>query len=221
MGNYTLTNPAGSLQTVLAQGHALAPGETLPLSLDQMRVGTIKLVDDGDLTSAPAIPDFVLEAAKGVGREAKEFNGPITNIMSGLELANTRALLRHATYGAERATEVVVEGSDSPQAAATGVRVRFVLRDAGGDDDYSNSGFGFRVTAVGVGSLPAAGITVTPDPENVDPDRVGTANSPFVLLRAGKACVTITAVTPGDVDVDMQEATRALTITDETQVSLT
>lgn len=216
MSEITFTRAAGKTDRIIAQGHLLGPDESFAADLSRVHPVTLKMVDDGELTASPTLDPFVIEAGKSILFEDPRFEDPVESF-KGATIGKTSPLLKHAMHEGERASQVVFEGDDGPQAFATGVTVTLVMRDGDGNDILSNSAFEVNVNLTAGGSNPATSPVIAVSTINQVAGDTGR-----VRLRSGKATFVITAADDGTVQLGMQEASRTgITITDTTEIDLT
>lgn len=214
MSETTYLNPVGSGETIIAQGHDLAPGESFAVDLAGLRPDTIKAVDDGKLTATPTLSAEILEAGRGLLHDDTRWTNPVTSQFD--KYGRTSQLLKHMVSQAILNTQIVFESDNGPKAFATGVEVTIEVRDAAGNPDFSNSGLKVKINLVAFGTLPAGAPSFTVNSINVDPD-----DATKVIFRSGRARITVKGTSAGDVRVGLQEPSRSLTVTDLTDLSLT
>lgn len=215
MAKYTITNPAAATSTAIVQGHDLAPGEKTDFELHELQPQTVVDVDDAILTSTPALPAIVLEQARAAKKVDPRFTEPLSRIQD--VFGKTSHLFQSMVQAAQDDNQVVVESTDTPKAKATGVKVTFEMRDSGGTAQLLSGGFRFKVSAVGVASAPATGISIAVDAENAV-----SGEADVVEIKNGRGSIVVTSTGADTVHISMFNGSRTgITITDIEEVELT
>jgi hypothetical protein len=215
---YTIEMNAGESPRILA-GALVRATKSVTLPLERIDASVVEAVDDGVATATPTLPAWLIEAGKTVKNiRALPLNRPLETVKDYVK--DPGRIMTQAAAEAVRASAVVFDTTDTPQAKETGVTVHLVIQDADGNDQVLNSAFELELTVAGSGgSQQADDLAIAPDADHVVS---GDGNEDYVRFINGRAKAVVTAGTAGEATVSMANASRAgITISDTQVITLT
>lgn len=206
--DYTITLPGGASEAIIANGALIRPGGTLDLDLSRVDPGVFQYINDGTVTVSPAMDPEIIEAGLSALHEDQTLPLPIATAADFRRKSN----LKNAIYAAHRATNVVFQSTNSPQAAATGVECILILRDADGNDDLTTNAL---TITFGIGGITNQVITIPSD------HQIDSSTTNVVKFRNGRARFTVVG-DAGSGTVSMSATSRGtlLTISDTASITL-